>query len=71
MTGRKKRPSSRRACPRIHFLCHPVMQLHGILHLRTAVRCDMQLSVTLFGRTAVRPYKKNMILNGITDHEDW
>ncbi|PZC52240.1 hypothetical protein LH53_05940 [Mesotoga sp. TolDC] len=25
----------------------------------------------LFGRTAVRPYKKNMILNGITDKEDW
>jgi len=24
----------------------------------------------LFGRTAVRPYKKNMILNGITDKED-
>jgi hypothetical protein len=24
----------------------------------------------LFGRTAVRPYKKNMILNMITDQED-
>jgi len=24
-----------------------------------------------FGRTAVRPYKRNMILNGITDQEDW
>jgi hypothetical protein len=31
----------------------------------------MQFSVNLSGRTAVRPYKKNMILNGITDQEDW
>jgi hypothetical protein len=23
-----------------------------------------------FGRTAVRPYKKNLILNGMTDKED-
>jgi len=31
----------------------------------------MQFSVNLFGRTAVRPYKNSMILNGITDQEDW
>jgi len=40
-------------------LLHPQ---HGIL----AARIE-----SVIGRTAVRPYKKNMNLNGITDHEDW
>jgi len=33
-----------------------------------AVRCSF--SVNLFGRTVVRPYEKNMILNMVTNQEN-
>jgi len=53
-----------------HFLPEAASLLLLILHTRAAERCEMHFSVGLFGRTAVRPYKKNMILNMIRDQED-
>jgi len=51
-------------CRRIVFLAY---SLQRFLSKRLFAK---EAGFPLFGRTAVRPYMKNMILNGMTDEED-